>query len=161
ISRKHAVVRAQGASLTIEDLGSRNGTSVQGQRLAPSMPCALEPGATIELGNVTLLVHRAAPSKGSAARAERAAGTGEPGVTGQRMRRLYALLAVIAPSPLPIVILGETGTGKEVFAEEVHARSRRADEPFLKINCASLTGSLLESELFGYEKGAFTGAVAA
>ena len=77
------------------------------------------------------------------------------------MQRLYALLDVIAPSPLNVLILGETGTGKEVFAEAIHKGSPRAHAPFLSVNCAALSGSLLESELFGHEKGAFTGALGA
>ena len=77
------------------------------------------------------------------------------------MQRLYALVDVIAPSPLHVVILGETGTGKEIFAEAIHKGSLRIQKPFLKVNCAGLSGSLLESELFGHEKGAFTGALGA
>jgi transcriptional regulator with PAS, ATPase and Fis domain len=77
------------------------------------------------------------------------------------MQRLYALLDVIAPSPLNVVILGETGTGKEVFAESIHKGSARSSAPFLRVNCAAMSGSLLESELFGHERGAFTGALGA
>ena len=84
-----------------------------------------------------------------------------PIVLDPAMQRLYALLDLIAPSPLAVLVLGETGTGKEVFAAEIHARSTRAKNPFLKLNCATLSGSLLESELFGHERGAFTGATTA
>lgn len=63
-----------------------------------------------------------------------------------------------APSDLPILITGETGVGKEVFANAIHEMSRRKDQPFIKINCAAIPAELLESELFGYEAGAFTGA---
>jgi transcriptional regulator with PAS, ATPase and Fis domain len=84
-----------------------------------------------------------------------------PIIADPTMQRLYALLDVIAPSPLNVLVLGETGTGKEVFAEAIHGGSRRASAPFLRINCAALSGSLLESELFGHEKGAFTGALGA
>jgi transcriptional regulator with PAS, ATPase and Fis domain len=74
------------------------------------------------------------------------------------MKRLYRLLDAIGPSGLSVLILGETGTGKEVFAGEVHRRSPRAAKPFLQLNCAAISESLLESELFGHERGAFTGA---
>lgn len=75
-----------------------------------------------------------------------------------RMREIGALLGQISASEVPILILGETGVGKEVLAREIHARSHRANKPFLKLNCAALPPELVESELFGYERGAFTGA---
>jgi len=74
------------------------------------------------------------------------------------MKRLYEMLDVVAPTGLSVLILGETGVGKEVFAEGLHRRSSRVGAPFLKLNCAALPESILEAELFGYEKGAFTGA---
>ena len=73
--------------------------------------------------------------------------------------RVDQLLDRIAPSEMPVLIQGETGSGKEVVARKIHARSARRDKPFIKINCAALPSELIESELFGYEKGAFTGAV--
>jgi len=87
-------------------------------------------------------------------------GASDPGriVRDPAMQQIYALLDVFAPSPLSVLILGETGVGKEVFAEAIHQRSPRAGKPFLKLNCAALPPSLLEAELFGHEKNAFTGA---
>jgi two-component system response regulator AtoC len=75
-----------------------------------------------------------------------------------RMKELQVLVAQIGWSDAPVLINGETGVGKEVFARELHARSQRAKRPFLKLNCAALPSELVESELFGYERGAFTGA---
>ncbi|KYF70604.1 sigma-54 interaction domain-containing protein [Sorangium sp. So ce388] len=76
------------------------------------------------------------------------------------MRRLRDALETVAPTPLPVLILGETGTGKEVVAEWIAGMSRHTRDRFVKVNCASLSESLVESELFGHERGAFTGAVA-
>jgi DNA-binding NtrC family response regulator len=76
------------------------------------------------------------------------------------VRRLAADAARVAGSPLPVLIQGETGTGKGVLARWIHENGPRADEPFVDLNCAGLSRELLETELFGHEKGAFTGAVA-
>ncbi len=76
------------------------------------------------------------------------------------MRAVYAVLGKVAPTPSTVLILGESGTGKELAAHAIHLNSPRASKPFVAINCATLTESLLESELFGHEKGAFTGAIA-
>ena len=79
---------------------------------------------------------------------------------GPRMKEVYQRIARVAPSDSTILIRGESGTGKELAALAIHRNSPRADKPFIAINCAALTETLLESELFGHEKGAFTGAVA-
>jgi DNA-binding NtrC family response regulator len=80
---------------------------------------------------------------------------------GPAMRRLFDLVARVAPSDATILIQGESGTGKELIARMIHARSLRALHPFVAVDCGTLPGPLLESELFGHVKGAFTGAVAA
>jgi transcriptional regulator with GAF, ATPase, and Fis domain len=77
------------------------------------------------------------------------------------MRRVYDLASRAAASDISVLVLGETGVGKEVMAETIHRRSPRAEHPFLRLNCAALPESLLEGELFGHERGAFTGAHAA
>jgi two-component system response regulator AtoC len=91
--------------------------------------------------------------------------TGGPGTKtayvsrNAQMKEIQALVAQIGWSEAPVLVQGETGTGKEVIARELHANSPRGNKPFLKLNCAALPSELVESELFGYERGAFTGAL--
>jgi DNA-binding NtrC family response regulator len=75
------------------------------------------------------------------------------------MLQIYSLIEKVSDTPSTVLITGESGTGKELIAREIHARSRWVNKPFIKVNCAAIPRELLESELFGYEKGAFTGAV--
>ena len=89
-------------------------------------------------------------------------GAGSSGMIGesQALHKLQQLMARVAPQDTPVLILGESGTGKELVARGLHGMSSRAAQPFVAINCAAISETLLESELFGHEKGAFTGAVA-
>src|SRR5262245_210079 len=75
------------------------------------------------------------------------------------MQRALRLVEMVSDSILPILLLGETGVGKGRLAAEIHSRSSRALAPFIRLNCSAVPESLLESELFGHERGAFTGAV--
>ena len=88
--------------------------------------------------------------------------TGFSGMVGKNkgMLQVYELIEKVAPTPSSVLISGESGTGKELVAKAIHFNSTRAEKPFITVNCAALAENLLESELFGHEKGAFTGAVA-
>jgi Nif-specific regulatory protein len=92
---------------------------------------------------------------------EEAGGFIAPGskIIGRSMGETYELLKSVSPSDATVLITGESGTGKELFAAEIQRLSRRSEKPYIKINCAALPESIIESELFGHEKGAFTGAL--
>jgi transcriptional regulator with AAA-type ATPase domain len=163
VSRRHLRMSV-GDDIRVVDLGSANGTTYDGAALGPWQERVIGLARPLALGGVTLLVHAAQ----SVVAPGRAAGPGvlftPPSVEivrDEALKRIYALLPSIGPSLLSVLIQGETGVGKEVFADALHRSSGRADAPFVKINCAALPESLLEGELFGYEKGAFSGAVVA
>ena len=100
----------------------------------------------------------APPRRGAAGGDE----TGLPGVIGcsPALQEVVRTTRRVAPSRACVLIVGETGTGKELIARAIHSASKRKDKPLIKINCAALPAGLVESELFGHEKGAFTGAIA-
>jgi two-component system response regulator AtoC len=126
----------------------------------------LEAGNLIEAGGVFFVLKDRVPEEAEpASEAMRAAtvSRSSPPLSGvvvadAAMQRLHELVELVARSSIAVLITGETGVGKEVISAAVHTRSTRADRPFVSLNCAALPETLLESELFGYERGSFTGA---
>ena len=168
VSRRHAVLHMRGNTFAIEDLGSANGTVLHNQRLAAGQTVEIAPGDAIHVGDFVLIVRAFRAGDETLGGAFAAAGPGGDGVLPDEViLRSPAVLASFdevrqaARSDINVLLLGETGVGKDVLARCVHHISARRDRPFLRLNCAALSESLLESELFGHEKGAFTGAVAA
>jgi DNA-binding NtrC family response regulator len=162
VSRRHFSV-LEADPPVVEDLQSANGTRISGQRLMPGATATVSVGAPIQAGGIFFVVQDHDPREvAPVAPAPEVSpeSVSRPGVVvhDAAMTQLHALVRLVARSNLPVLVIGETGVGKEVVAESVHAHSTRAAKPFLKLNCAALPETLLESELFGYEKGAFSGA---
>jgi two-component system, NtrC family, response regulator AtoC len=153
VSREHAEV-ALTRPYSVRDLGSVNGVRVRGRVVEPGVAQAFDAGDVVQLGSVVIVV-RDPQDEVSAGPAPSVAPSSSP----DPMQTVEGLLALAAPSDIPLVVLGETGVGKTLIAERAHRASRRADKPFVRINCAALPEALLEGELFGFEKGAFSGAV--
>jgi two-component system response regulator AtoC len=157
VSRRHALLSWTDGAWAIEDLGSSNGTFVGGARLAKGVPHAFEPGAVVGLGEARLIIDE----RGAAGRRASSGAYEGADAADAPMDRVLRLVDMVADSVLPVLLLGETGVGKGRLAEQIHARSSRAAAPFVRLNCAAVPETLLESELFGHERGAFTGAVRA
>jgi DNA-binding NtrC family response regulator len=153
VSSRHCVLRVLGSGISIEDLDSKNGTFVGSARVKEAWGVA---GTVIALGRSTLVL---APMPRPEGREE----PGPPlrGIAGVSlvMRRLADQVRRLARYSEPVLVCGESGTGKELIARALHREGPRADKPFVVINVASLPRELVESELFGHERGAFTGAV--
>jgi DNA-binding NtrC family response regulator len=143
LSRRHARI-VIGDEIAVEDLETLNGTKVRGRALKPGERATVAIGEAIDVGKVLVVVQRSDADA--------------PSTAPNPMHQLELLVERVAASSISILIVGETGSGKEVLAEKIHRLSPRAKKPFLRLNCAAVAESLLESELFGYEKGAFTGA---
>src|SRR5580700_6912840 len=152
VSSRHCTLSVLGDGVVIEDLSSRNGTFVGSARIREAWGRA---GTAVSVGHSTLVVSKADPQESPHA-------VGEPlhGVAGGSiaMRRLADQVRRLARHALPVLVAGESGTGKELIARALHLEGPRKARPFVAINVTALPRDLVESELFGHERGAFTGA---
>jgi len=153
VSRKHAEISRTADGFLLQDLGSTNGTFLNGVQIDRAY---LRNGAVVTVGETSMVfgTGEGAPLKGDPA----PAAFGEMVAVSEPMLKAFALLEGLAASNITVLIEGETGTGKELAARAVHDRSPRADRPFVIFDCSTVPGQLMESELFGHTRGAFTGA---
>ncbi|MGE0789010.1 MAG: sigma 54-interacting transcriptional regulator [Sandaracinaceae bacterium] len=156
VSRVHAELEPRDDGLWIRDVGSTNGSFVNGVRVESAR---VDPGAVLRVGGTEIAMSRARWPTPIELWPEPWFG---PLVGGSvAMRELFATLSRIAVTDSTVLVEGETGTGKELVARAIHESSSRADGPYLVVDCASIAETLLEAELFGHGRGAFTGAVGA
>jgi DNA-binding NtrC family response regulator len=153
VSRFHCEIAVEADRVAIRDLGSRNGTQLDGVWVEKGYARI---GSRIRLGQSELEIGlgREPITLELAADREFGAMVGE----SVAMRQAFALLEKAAKSDATVLLTGETGTGKELAAEAVHDQSSRSAGPFIIVDCGAIPATLIESELFGHEKGAFTGA---
>ncbi len=166
VSARHVAIERVPDGVRVRDLGSRNGTLLGGERIESAR---VGVGARVTLGRTVLVL--AGLEDGPASEAGREPGHAseseperEPGLaemigSGAAMQSVYRALRAAARSTLPVLVTGETGTGKELAARAVHVLGERTRMPFVPVNTAAIPRDLVESELFGHRKGAFTGAV--
>jgi DNA-binding NtrC family response regulator len=154
VSRNHFSVEALPDGFRLRDLGSTNGTFANGVRVFDGV---VEANVEIVAGQSAIRVL----AKGDAVELALHAGDRFGNLIGRSlvMRQVFSRLARAAKSDGTILIVGETGTGKDLAAEAVHLASSRASAPFVVVDCSAIPANLMESELFGHERGAFTGAV--
>jgi DNA-binding NtrC family response regulator len=153
VSGHHFEIALDERGYRLRDLGSKNGTWIGPVRV---MDAYVAPGTTIHVGTTRL---RFQPL-GESVQIKLSEGDRFGGQVGRSMvmRELFARLERLAPSDTTVLVTGETGTGKELVAEALHEHSPRSAGPFVVVDCGSIPANLIESDLFGHEKGAFTGA---
>ena len=155
VSRRHVTVQSVPGGFLVADQGSTNGTFYEGSRITQAV---VGPGSVLRIGR-TSAVLRPADSPEAIEPSARLAFGDLDGVSAG-MRRLFAVLEQVAPTESTVLVEGETGTGKEVVAWAVHQSSPRRSGPFVVFDCGAVPRELVESELFGHVRGAFTGATA-
>lgn len=156
ISRQHARFTMRNGEIWVEDLDSRNGTLRAGRRIQRER---LEPGDDVLVGTARLVLAGTRPRRDREPKAEVEAESVDHVIQNAQMKKLYEDVARVSRTNVPVLILGESGSGKEHLAAAVHEHGARKDGPFVIVNCAAIPPSLLEATLFGHERGAFTGAV--
>lgn len=152
VSGYHARLTALKSGIQVEDVGSTNGTIVNGVRIERGIA---QPGAVIEIGHTRLAIDAGLPLTIQLHDADR---LGELIGATSAMRRLMTDVRKLATGSVPVLVIGESGTGKELIARGIHEASGRAAAPFVTVDCGALAPTLVASELFGHEQGAFTGA---
>ncbi len=155
VSRRHVELRAETDGVRVTDLASLNGTRLGSVRATDIL---LTESASLVVGDTTLRVEIARDRVDMTVSARRSFGDAIAESPG--MRYVFELLEKAAKNDVTVLLEGESGTGKDVLALALHQESTRRDGPFVVVDCGAISDSLLESELFGHEKGAFTGAVA-
>ena len=152
VSSRHCALSVLGAGVAIEDLGSRNGTFVGSARVKEAWG---RTGTVVSIGHCTMIIFSDDDREPSSPPGEPL-----PGIVGASlaMRRLADQVRRLARHALPVLVAGESGSGKELIARALHQEGPRRGRPFVAINVTALPRELVESELFGHERGAFTGA---
>ena len=154
VSRRHIELINRGGYVKATDLGSTNGCYYEGNRFKS---LDLGPGSVFRLGETELQI--VAPEKNDPIPPSEDTSFGKLLGKSRKMREVFAVLQRAARTEATVLITGETGTGKEVVAEAIHTASERRDAPFVVVDCASIPPNLIESELFGHIKGAYTNAM--
>ncbi|MGB3052192.1 MAG: sigma 54-interacting transcriptional regulator [Polyangiales bacterium] len=153
VSGTHCEIIAKENGFLLRDLGSANGTWVAGVRVREAW---LEPGMPLRIGRTVIrFEHGSGSIEIDLSRREKFYELIGHGV---RMREIFAVLEKVAASDLTVLVRGETGTGKELVARAIHRASKRAQRPLIVQDCSAIPGNLIESILFGHERGSFTGA---